>query len=977
MVGDRNLLFGVLALQADLIDAGQFAEVCSAWAARKSTPLADLLQERGWISDEDRADVEKLLERKLRKHGGDVQASLTDAVGSRTLDAIASVQEPDVRQSLAVLTRRDGDGETLGPTLAHEAESRERYTLSRLHARGGLGQVWLALDADLGRQVALKEVRPEREDDQSVVARFLEEAKITGQLEHPGIVPVYELARRSTDGHPYYTMRFVRGRTLSDAIGDYHRRREAGNTSPLDLAALLNAFVGVCQAVAYAHSRKVIHRDLKPQNVVLGDFGEVVVLDWGLAKLVDGGEGSAAPSLVALDPGWHHDATVQGQVLGTPAYMAPEQAEGRLDRLDRRTDIHGLGAIFYEILTGRPPFGGEDTREVLARVVHENPTPARSVVASTPPALEAVCLRALAKRPEDRYDEAGMLAAEVQRFLAGEPVAAYPEPLLTRAGRWVRKHRTLTTAAAAVGLVVLAASLVAYRREAIHAARLVKANQEVQRQRDEARRQGEEAARQRDLAAANFATARRAVDDFLTAFSESRLLKSPLPGVDVLRRQLLELALPYYRDFVAQHRDDPALRAQLAGAALRLGRIRADVGGGGDAFPSFELARDLYNELLRAAPGNPAYRHELALSCKEFGKYLLYAGRKQEALDATRRANELEAGLVRDHPEVPDYRRELALTFNNIGVMSMFMGRPDDELDAYRKAIAAWEGSSGAGPMTPEFRRGLAKALSNYGVNRLHAGKLEEARDRYLKSVALIREASTLEPDDGTNVNDLILYLGNLGEVQYQLGRLKPALEVIQESLNLSRDLLRQNPTVTLYHDTLATNLNMLADIQLGEGDVDAALKSCREALDQARLVARNPHFQDSGLRMILAARVGIAHALSRRGQVDEGLKELREVLADPQLQGLDHPEALYTVARGQALAGSVSVAGRAAPAPGRRVEADRHFAEAVKTLSRAVSAGYRNVQWIARDPAFRSLRERDDFRRLVADLEKASATPG
>ncbi len=155
-------------------------------------------------------------------------------------------------------------------------------------------------------------------------------------------MPVYELARRSSDGQPFYTMRFIRGRTLSDAIHDYHRRRESGSTGPLDLAALLNAFVGVCHAVAYAHSRKVIHRDLKPQNVVLGDFGEVVVLDWGLAKLVDQGDESTGLASVALEPDWHHDATMQGQVLGTPAYMAPEQAEGRLDRLDRRTDIYGL-----------------------------------------------------------------------------------------------------------------------------------------------------------------------------------------------------------------------------------------------------------------------------------------------------------------------------------------------------------------------------------------------------------------------------------------------------------------------------------------------------------------------------------------------------------------------------------------------------------------------------------------------------------
>src|SRR5262249_16230188 len=157
-----------------------------------------------------------------------------------------------------------GNGPSLNSTLAYEPNCRERYTLSRLHAQGGLGQVWLALDGDLNRQVALKELRPERSTDPTLAARFLEEAKVTGQLEHPGMIPGYELARRSSDGQPFYTMRFIRGRTLAEAAREYHRKREAGQTGPLDLAALLNAFIAVCNAMAYAHSRGVIHRDLKP-----------------------------------------------------------------------------------------------------------------------------------------------------------------------------------------------------------------------------------------------------------------------------------------------------------------------------------------------------------------------------------------------------------------------------------------------------------------------------------------------------------------------------------------------------------------------------------------------------------------------------------------------------------------------------------------------------------------------------------------
>ena len=168
-------------------------------------------------------------------------------------------------------------------SLSPGEESRERYTLTHLHAKGGMGQVWLARDGALGRQIALKELRPDQADNSIVCSRFLYEAKITAQLEHPGIVPVYELGEGDV---PYYTMRFVRGRTLSEAIRAYHKKRAAGFADSVGKVELLTAFVNVCHAVAYAHSRGIIHRDLKGQNVVLGDFGEVMVLDWGLAKRV-------------------------------------------------------------------------------------------------------------------------------------------------------------------------------------------------------------------------------------------------------------------------------------------------------------------------------------------------------------------------------------------------------------------------------------------------------------------------------------------------------------------------------------------------------------------------------------------------------------------------------------------------------------------------------------------------------------------
>ncbi len=263
MSTDQNLLFGVLALQIDLIDAAQFVEACTIWAARKDTPLSSILVARGWILPTDRDHLDYLLERKVQRHGGELEvamASLPDEV-RRSLAALGDVE---VEHSLAALPQIQD--QICTETVDWAGEQDERYRLTRLHASGGIGRVWLAHDRALGREIALKELRPERADDVTLCARFLREARITGQLEHPGVVPVYELARKPQTCEPFYTMRFVKGRTLSEAARAHHEKRASGQANSMEFLALLNAFVTVCNTIAYAHSRGVIHRDLKGQT---------------------------------------------------------------------------------------------------------------------------------------------------------------------------------------------------------------------------------------------------------------------------------------------------------------------------------------------------------------------------------------------------------------------------------------------------------------------------------------------------------------------------------------------------------------------------------------------------------------------------------------------------------------------------------------------------------------------------------------
>lgn len=738
---DRNLLFGVLALQMNFISREDLVAAMNIWSLERERPLGAILVDRGGLDPADRVLLDAVVDRHVAIHQGDPSRSLA-STRDPTTETAETTDLVDFLHCLSTSpTDDDRDLTTLAPVPASRAGG--RFRILRPHKSGGLGRISVARDEELGRDVALKEIRERDADKPEFRARFVLEAEINGNLEHPAIVPVYGKGEHA-GGRPFYAMRLIQGESLEDAIRAFHAKGLDLDASArsLRLRDLLGRFVTVCQAIAYAHARGVIHRDLKPANIMLGPYGETLLIDWGLAKATGHRDGQVRadanePTLLPSSND-SHDPTRAGSEFGTLRYMSPEQAGGRLDEMGPKTDVYGLGATLYCVLTGKPPIAGP-IEEVKDKVLRGDIVPLRKVKPNVPKALEAICLKALKLDPNDRYASAKDLARDIERWLADEPVPVevYREPWANRAGRWLRRRKPIV----AVVATLLVATIVGLAVDDLR----------VGRERDRAEVASKRAEVARKESDENFLLARDAVNKILLQVAEGQL--PAVPQADELRRRVMEAAVKFADHFMAKQPTDPGVRSDAAMVYREAGNVYRMLG-------DLDRADEVYARAI------PVYR-----------------------------------GLEREPAQARRYAMTLALTLIDAGESARLRARLDEAQKYFREAfeIASARMNARPGPREPDPGPVAALALTDLAALRLEAGdpaKAAELSAEACRLFSLMKRAGVMDLA-GFDLQAHMLYalaLQTLGEAQHGLNRAADSEEALRESIAICNRALAAAP---------------------------------------------------------------------------------------------------------------------------------------------------------------------------------------
>jgi serine/threonine-protein kinase len=788
----------------------------------------------------------------------------------------------------------------------HETFTGERFRKIRSHAKGGLGEVSLAQDEQLNRVVALKELQPKYANDAAKRTRFLLEGEVTGSLEHPGIVPVYAMGR-DDQGRPFYVMRFIRGESLREAIRRFHDESKTGDAfsrNSLEFRQLLQRFVDVCNAIAFAHDRGVLHRDIKPENVMLGKFGESLVVDWGMARVV----GRSLPegnedSIVHRPRPKHFSATREGSALGTPAYMSPEVAAGKLDQVGPPCDIFSIGASLYCLLTNRPPLHAETLTELLKKAERCDFPPAIEVNPRVPKALNAICCKAMALSATDRYGTALELADDIERWLADEAVHAYAESPAERALRWARRHRSWALAGAASLCIVAIVSTVA-------AGLINKSRREQVAAREEA--------------VGRFAQSRRTIDNWLKGFTSAVEF---YPNTEDFRDRILAQAADDYDSLAKQASDDPELELERGRILIKVGDLRRDLFKNSEAQVAYSDAGKIFESLkqrgvqtaaatleianidlrngivaaeannleaastyytkalgqLESIVGKDVDQKRVTLSQVDvhtsIGMLLNSQGNFAGAEDHLQKAINLQSALVRATPTDLKLEGPAADARVRLGQVLMQRGDARGAVAQFEQAANYWDRRVALEPDHPDPFQLRADVRINLATAWLLLGHYQKETDAYRAVIADYEKLRKIRPDYVPYLENIAIVENDLGLQLNEIGQPREASELLIKARDEFIQLRNIDAQNSRLREELASCLINLGQAQQDLGQTQEALKSLESGEEILELlvseVPDQPMYQErSGI-----CRSHIGQIQASLGNADEAVQSLNTAI--------------------------------------------------------------------------------------------------
>ena len=672
------------------------------------------------------------------------------------------------------------------------------YELIDVLGHGGMGVVYRAREIRLNRICALKMIRSGRLAGARDLGRFLVEAESMARLRHPNVVQVNSFGE--WEGLPYLDLEYVDGGSLADALDGTPR-------PPREAAALIET---LARAIHEAHRLGIIHRDLKPGNIMLTADGIPKITDFGLAKALNIGS----------------DLTATEEVLGTPSYIAPEQAGGQAKQAGPAADVYALGAILYELITGRPPFKGTTVQETLEQVRTAEPVAPSRLQPKLPRDLETICLTCLRKEPSRRYESAAALARDIESFRNGESILARPINRSEQLWRWCRRNPAVASLAAALASSVIAStigtSFAAYRfRQGYHRER------ELSVKAREASRRAE----------ANLAYARRIVDEMYVEFSTGL---STAIEMESYERALLEKSLAFYESVALPQSRDPRVRIEAAEAALRVAYIRSQLGDTTHSLKAHENALAMLEPLVAGYPEVPEYRRALAEGLGHRGNVRLATGRRDDAREDLQRSLALTEDLVRAHPAVATFRQELARSLANSAGFSSSLGRHAEAESLIARAVRIMQRLVDEAPTNADFRFRLGRFTDSWGSISEKAGRLKDGLNAHEQAVKLLEVLSAEYPRNRNYRYSYASSLSNLGASQRRAGDSSAAEAALQQAGAAFERLVSEHPGLRSFRTDLATTSWSLARLFENTGRASRAETPYRRAVSLLETLVRD-----------------------------------------------------------------------------------------------------------------------------------------